>query len=76
MSGLVGRDDIGSLQLTVLVKESGMIDTQADYNNTFEGWQEFRHTNAVRAFMTAAKGDAIEVNNQHYSAEYTWMPIS
>ncbi len=71
VSGLVGRDDIGSLQLTVLVKESGMIDTQADYNNTFEGWQEFRHTNAVRAFMTAPKGDAIEVNNQHYSAEYT-----
>ena len=71
VSGLVGRDDIGSLQLTVLVKESGMVDYQKDYYKTYEGWKEFRHTNAVRAFMTAAKGDAIEVNNQHYSAEYT-----
>ena len=71
VSGLVGRDDIGSLQLTVLVKESGMVDYQKDYYKTYEGWKEFRHTNAVRAFMTAPKGDAIEVNNQHYSAEYT-----
>ena len=80
VSGLVGRDDIGLLQLTVLVKESGMVDYQSDYYNTFEGWKEFRHTNAVRAFMTAPKGDAIEVNDQHYSAEYTltlntkWVP--
>ncbi len=71
VSGLVARNDVVSLQLTVLVKESGMVDYQSDYDNTFEGWQEFRHTNAVRAILTAAKGDEVEIANQHYSAEYT-----
>lgn len=57
-----------------------MIDTQADYENTFEGWQEFRHANAVRAFLTAPKGDPITVDKQHYSQEYeltlnaAWVP--
>ncbi|MBR6017834.1 MAG: Omp28-related outer membrane protein [Paludibacteraceae bacterium] len=72
VSGLLCRDDYPDLQLTVLIKESGMIDTQADYYNTFEGWQEFRHTNAVRAFLSAAKGDAVTVNANHqYEADYT-----
>ena len=71
VSGLVARNDIASLQLTVLVKESGMVDYQADYYKTYEGWQEFRHANAVRAFLTEAKGDEVDITNQHYSAEYT-----
>ena len=72
VSGLIGKRDYGNLKLTVVVKESGMIDTQADYYNTYEGWQEFRHANAVRAFLTAAKGDAIEVtedSTRHYEVE-------
>ncbi len=80
VSGVLCRTDDPNLQLTVLVKESGMIDTQADYENTFEGWQEFRHTNAVRAFLTAPKGDILAVQKQHYSEEYdltlpaAWVP--
>jgi len=80
VSGVLCHEDHPELQLTVLVKESGMIDTQADYYNTFEGWQEFRHTNAVRAFLTQPKGDPITVDKQHYSAEYeltlnaAWVP--
>jgi len=80
VSGVLCHEDHPELQLTVLVKESGMVDTQADYYNTFEGWQEFRHTNAVRAFLTAPKGDPITVDKQHYSAEYeltlntAWVP--
>ena len=80
ISGQVTQKDIAEMTLTVLVKESGMIDYQQDYYNTFEGWQEFRHTNAVRAFLTDAKGDLVTVDKQSYRAEYTlqldakWVP--
>ena len=81
VSGALCTADYPSLNLTVLVKESGMIDTQADYYKTFEGWQEFRHTNAVRAFLTDAKGDELIVDStRHYIAEYSvtlndaWVP--
>ena len=80
VSGALSRTDIETLHLTVLVKESGMIDTQADYLGSFEGWKEFRHTNAVRAFLTAAKGDEVLIKKQRYSADYTltlnekWVP--
>ena len=70
VSGAVTTPDVPDLQLTVLVKESGMIDTQADYLSTFEGWEEFRHTNAVRAFLTKAKGDSVTIQNQRYSATF------
>lgn len=71
LSGVIDKADAPDLQLTVLIKESGMIDTQADYYDTFEGWQEFRHTNAVREFLTDAKGDPIYPNNEHrYYADY------
>ena len=72
VSGKIGKSDYGNLKLTVLVKESGMIDTQLDYNSTFQGWQEFRHTNAARAFLTAPKGDDIDViedKTRHYELE-------
>lgn len=81
VSGAICKEDYPALQLTVLVKESGMIDTQQDYYNTFEGWAEFRHANAVRVFLSAAKGDAVNVDaSRHYSATYTttlnskWVP--
>lgn len=80
VSGQIGQGDLPQLFLTVLVKESGMIDYQADYYNTENGWTEFRHCNAVRAFMTAAVGDSVFVDNQAYSAEYSvtikdaWVP--
>ena len=81
VSGIIAPVDHAGLKLTVLVKESGMIDYQQDYDATFEGWQEFRHANAVRVFLTDAKGDAIEEDaKRRYSAEYSttleegWVP--
>lgn len=71
VSGALSRNDIESLRLTVLVKESGMVDYQQDYFFTYEGWNEFRHTNAVRAFLTNEKGDEIVINKQRYSENFT-----
>lgn len=70
VSGFVLSNDAPALKLTLLVKESGMVDYQADNYATFNGWQEFRHCNAVRAFLTEPLGDAIEVSNKQYSADY------
>lgn len=76
VSGQIGKAvDSIELKLTVVVKESGMIDYQAD-DNTFEGWLEFRHVSAVRAFLTAPLGDKIELTQDAegrllYTAEYT-----
>ena len=80
VSGQIGKKDAPKLKLTLLIKESGMIDYQADYYATYEGWTEFRHANAVRAFLSAALGDTISVNKQTYAADYTltlnekWVP--
>lgn len=81
VSGALCKQDYPLLNLTVMVKESGMIDTQADYYYSFEGWQEFRHANAVRAILTNAKGDELLVDStRHYKEEYTltlendWVP--
>ncbi len=74
VSGKIGKSDYGNLKLTVLVKESGMIDSQLDYYNTFQGWQEFMHANAVRAFLSAPKGNSIAIiedTTRHYEMELT-----
>ena len=69
VSGMVLKET--PLKLTVLVKESGMLDTQADYYGSYEGWKEFRHTNAVRAFLTPEKGELITVTDSVYDKEYS-----
>ena len=80
VKGQVLKDEVSNLKLTVLVKESGMIDTQADYYNTFEGWQEFRHVNAVREFLSDPNGDALTVSNGQYNDVFSlqlkndWKP--
>ncbi len=81
VSGALCNENYPQLNLNVLVKESGMVDTQSDYYYTFAGWQEFRHTNAVRAFLTDAKGDALTIDTtRRYKVEYTltldskWVP--
>ena len=81
VSGALCNDEHPNLKLTVLIKESGMIDYQSDYYNTFEGWKSFCHTNAVRAYLTAALGDTISVDTtRHYNAEFAlkmnakWVP--
>ena len=80
ISGYIRNEDHPNLYLTVLIKESGMINTQADYFNTYEGWEEFRHANAVRAFLSDAKGDELTVSKGKYSVAYSidlkeeWVP--
>jgi len=80
ISGAVCTNDHPELYLTIMVKESGMLDVQADYYGSFEGWKEFRHTNAVRAFLTDAKGDVVTIKKQRYETEYSvvlddnWVP--
>ena len=72
VTGQIGKADFPALKLTVLVKESGMIGYQVDSYNAFIGWTEFRHTNAVRAFLTETFGDPISIvdKNRSYTAEY------
>ena len=72
VSGVIGKSSHKALKLTVLVKESGMVDYQSDYYNTFEGWSEFRHANAVRVFLTGPRGDDLkEDSTKLYNVEYT-----
>ncbi len=72
VSGVLCKEDYPDLKLTVLVKESGMIDYQADNFATYEGWQEFRHANAVRAFLSDnPKGDPITIKaDRHYEEQF------
>lgn len=71
VSGAVCTEDFPLLKLTLMVKESGMIDYQADYNKTYEGWQEFRHANAVRAFLTDPLGSILDVDyDRLFAADY------
>jgi len=80
VNGEIATTEHPQLMLTVLVKESGMIDYQSDYYGTFEGWEEFRHVNAVRAFLSDAKGDSVHVADQRYSDVFSltikenWVP--
>ena len=71
VSGIVLKEDASNLKLTVLIKESGMIDTQSDYYHTFEGWEQFRHANAARKYLTAAKGEAPEIAENRYEMTFT-----
>ena len=81
VSGVVGKQEHPDLLLTVLIKESGMIAAQSDYYYSFEGWKEFRHANAVRAYLTECTGDTITIDKKgHYDAYYNlyledaWVP--
>lgn len=80
VTGLVVKENPPALKLTILVKESGMIDYQADYSNTFEGWEQFRHANAVRVFMTTSTGKALTITDGQYTVEAqttikdAWVP--
>lgn len=60
-----------SATLSVLVTESGLHNTQTDYENTFEGWADYVHNNAARVYLSAAMGDAVEVSNGVYHKTYT-----
>lgn len=71
VNGVVLDSTKTDLELTVLVKESGIHGAQADYNNTYEGWSDFIHCDAVRTFLTNPLGDAIIINNKRYTDTLT-----
>lgn len=47
------------MKLTVIIKESGLHGIQSDYYYTWQGWEEFIHTNVVRQYVTAYLGDSV-----------------
>ena len=59
--------DVDTLFIVVAVKESGLHGMQADYYNTWEGWEDFVHNHAVRAYLTDITGDLQEVTSRRYS---------
>jgi len=71
VSGIVIPKDHPELNLSIFIKESGMIDIQADYIQTKNGWKEFRHTNAAREYLTEFKGDQLTMlDDHHYELQY------
>ena len=81
VSGQVANTTTTSYLLTVLIKENGIISSQNDaYFAWGSKWQEFIHPRLSRAFLSAATGDRVNVENQAYSKTYTytlnekWVP--
>lgn len=72
IKGMLCKTDHPELKMTVVVKESGMEDVQADAMKTFLGWKRFRHTHAVRAFVSQPLGDEIQHSGTNkYTTGYT-----
>ena len=77
VSGQVANAEVTEYLLTVLIKENGLIGKQADANSwKGAGYKEFLHPCIVRDVLCAdALGDKVTVENQAYSATYTFtMP--
>lgn len=77
VSGQVANTTTTEYLLTVLVKENGLIGKQADYYWSWKtaGWKEFMHPCVLRGFVSNHFGDKVAVENQAYSATYTFtMP--
>lgn len=78
VSGQVANTEVTEYLLTVLIKENGLIGKQADYYASWKqaGYKEFLHPCIVRDVLCAdALGDKVTVENQAYSATYTFtMP--
>ena len=73
VSGQVANPTTTSYLLTVLIKENGIISSQNDaYFAWGSKWQEFIHPRLSRAFLSAATGDRVNVENQAYSKTYTY----
>lgn len=70
VQGLVADTTVENLTLTLLVKENNLIGEQADYVNSWEGWEEFRHNKVARAFITEPMGIEIPVKDQKYGISY------
>lgn len=63
--------DAQSLNLTVLIKENGLIGRQVDAD-TWLDWKEFLHTRVARAFLTDTFGIAVEVKDSVYEAQFEY----
>lgn len=77
VSGQVANTAVTEYLLTVLIKENGLIGKQADYYWSWKtaGWKEFMHPCVLRGFVSNHFGDKVAVENQAYSATYTFtMP--
>ena len=73
VSGQVANTTTTTYLLTVLIKENGIISTQNDaYFAWGSSWKEFIHPRLSRAFISAATGDRVNVENQAYSKTYTY----
>lgn len=81
VSGQVANTTTTTYLLSVLIKENGIISGQSDaYFAWGSSWKEFLHPRISRAFLSAATGDRVNVENQAYSKTYTytlnekWVP--
>ena len=78
VSGQVANTEVTAYLLTVLIKENGLVGKQAEYYASWKqaGYKEFLHPCIVRDLLCAdALGDKVAVENQAYSATYTFtMP--
>ncbi len=61
-----GKSLMDVANVTVLVKQSGIVARQAS------GGNDYKHNNAPRAFLTDAKGDVLTLENGNYTATYTY----
>lgn len=78
VSGQVANTEVTEYLLTVLIKENGLIGKQADAHLSWKlaGYKEFLHPCIVRDVLCSdAMGDNVSVENQAYSATYSFtMP--
>ena len=65
-------ESVDELLIVVAIKESGLHGAQADYYETWEGWQDFVHNHAVRAYLTDIAGDDQLIVNRHYTFSTTY----
>ena len=75
VSGQVANSETTEYLLTVLIKENGLIGSQADYYWSWKtkGYKEFMHPCVARDLLCSdALGDNVKVENQVYSKTYTY----
>ena len=75
VSGQVANTTTTEYLLTVLIKENGLIGSQADYYWSWKtkGYKEFMHPCVARDLLCSdALGDNVKVENQVYSKTYTY----
>lgn len=74
VSGEVVNSNWRQLMVTVLIKEGNLVGKQADQQLTFSSgsWREYLHTRVVRAVLTKALGNVVDVvdNAYQYSIDY------